>query len=255
MARISLARVVIVSSMPRFSIVLPCYNEAETLPSIFARFAETIGTREDIEVLFVDNGSRDDSSTVIAQELKKPCHRFARVVTVPTNLGYGNGILSGLKEARGDFIGWTHADSQYDPKIVLDGFALLAAATNPSGCFLQGRRIGRNLFDAFFTAAMTLTARAMLGADVRDINAQPKLFPRAFLDHMRNPPKDFSLDLYALFLARRNNYKMIFLPVVFGQRQYGEAKGGGSLALKWKLTRRTWRFMRQLGRDIRHNRL
>lgn len=239
----------------RFSIVLPCYNEADTLPMLIARFSEVIGNRDDIEVLFVNNGSKDDSAIVFEQKLARPGCRFARVVTVENNQGYGFGILAGLRAAQGEFIGWTHADSQYDPGIVLAGFELLDRAPDPARSFLQGRRINRNWFDSFFTAGMTVVARLLLGAEVRDINAQPKLFPRAFLAHMPNPPKDFSLDLYALFVARRQGYTLLYLPVVFGRRLHGEAKGGGSLALKWKLTKRTWAFILQLRSDIRNGRL
>jgi glycosyltransferase involved in cell wall biosynthesis len=242
-------------NVPRFSIILPCYNEAGTIPSLFARFAEVIGARQDVEVIFVNNGSKDESAAVMAREQEESGRGFARVVQVAVNHGYGYGISAGLQEARGEYIGWTHADSQYDPAIVLEGFRLLVGAAEPGRTFLQGYRINRNWFDSFFTAGMTLVARLMLGTDVRDINAQPKLFPRSFLAQMRNPPNDFSLDLYALFLARRQGYNVLFLPVVFGQRLHGEAKGGGSLALKWKLTRRTWAFISQLRCDIHAGRI
>jgi glycosyltransferase involved in cell wall biosynthesis len=227
------------------------------LPSLFARFSEVLGSRADLEVIFVDNGSTDNSAAVIAHELERPGQPFSfvRIVTVPVNQGYGHGIWAGLEAARGEFVGWTHADSQYDPKIVLEGFDRLAAAPEPARSFLQGRRVGRNLFDAFFTAGMTVVARILLGIEIRDINAQPKLFPRTFLSRMQNPPKDFSLDLYALFIARRHGCKLLYLPVVFGRRLHGEAKGGGSLSLKWKLTKRTWNFMWQLRRNIRQGRL
>ena len=236
---------------PRFSIVLPCYNEAGTLPSLFARFSTVIGPRTDLEVVFVNNGSKDNSAAIFTSELAQPDRAWARVVEVSINQGYGFGILAGLREARGEFLGWTHADSQYDPAIVLEGFQLLDRAADPARSFLQGRRVNRNWFDSFFTAGMTVVVRLLLGAEVRDINAQPKLFPRAFLAHIPNPPKDFSLDLYALFVARRQHYDLLYLPVVFGQRLHGEAKGGGSLALKWKLTKRTWALILQLRRDIR----
>lgn len=243
------------SPPPRHSIVLPCYNEAETIPALFSRFQEVLGPRTDIEVIFVNNGSSDASAAVLASELREPGRTFARVVTVEVNQGYGHGIVAGLHSARGEFVGWTHADSQYDPKIVLDGFDRLAGATEPSRSFLQGRRIGRNPFDAFFTVGMTVLATLLLGTVVRDINAQPKLFPRSFLALMQNPPKDFSLDLYALYLARRHKFNLLSLPVVFGRRTHGEAKGGGSFALKWKLTKRTWTFIWELRRELRsaHN--
>ena len=240
---------------PRFSIVLPCYNEADSLPSLFARFSTVIGLRTDLEVVFVNNGSKDDSATVFAREFAQSGRPWARLVEVSINQGYGHGILAGLQAAQGELIGWTHADSQYDPAIVMQGFHLLSAADDPARSFVQGRRLNRNWFDSFFTASMTLVARFMLGTEVRDINAQPKLFPRTFLEHMHSPPKDFSVDLYALFLVRREGYTLLYLPVNFGRRLHGQAKGGGSLALKWKLTRRTWSFMRQLRRDIHAGRI
>lgn len=240
---------------PRYSIVLPCYNEAGTLPMLFSRFGAVIKQRTDIEVIFVDNGSKDDSASVLIKELEAPSRSWARSIRVETNQGYGFGILTGLREARGNFIGWTHADSQYDPAVVLEGFQLLENASDSARCFVQGRRIDRNLFDAFFTAGMSMIASLALSASFKDINAQPKLFSRPFLEHMQNPPKDFSLDLYVLFLALRQGYRILYLPVHFNRRLHGQAKGGGSLPLKWKLTKRTWAFILKLRRDIHAGRV
>ena len=241
---------------PRFSVVLPCYNESETLPQLFARFGDVLGTRDDIEVVFVNNGSKDDSAAVFAAQLAQPGRSWARLVDVPVNQGYGFGILAGLRAARGEFIGWTHADSQYDPKYVLDGFNRLLGTAKPHRTVLQGRRVGRGAFDAFFTAGMTAIACAALAVRVSDVNAQPKLFPRALFDEMKNPPHDFSLDLYLLFVARQSGYAIARMPVIFARREFGEAKGGaGSLPLKWKLIKRTWAFIRQLRRDIRAGRV
>ena len=66
-----------------------------------------------VEVVLVDNGSTDNSVGVL-KDLGIP-RNGVRCVRVETNIGYGHGILSGLKEAKGEFIGWTHADLQADP--------------------------------------------------------------------------------------------------------------------------------------------
>ena len=184
-----------------------------------------------------------------------PGRTWARLVEVPVNQGYGFGILKGLRDTRGTYVGWTHADSQYDPSIVLEGFRTLELAGNPEQSFLQGSRKKRGWFDSFFTAGMTAIAQLLLGTKVRDINAQPKLFPRTFLASMKDPPGDFSLDLYALVIARRLGMEQLYLPVIFGKRIHGEAKGGGSLRLKWKLTKRTFAFILRLRRDIRARRI
>lgn len=242
--------------MPNYSVVLPCYNESGTLPQLFSRFDDVLAERNDIEVIFVNNGSKDNSTDIFTSQLARPNRQWARLVDIKVNQGYGFGILAGLRAARGEFIGWTHADSQYDPKYVVEGFKRLLATPDPMQTILQGHRVGRNWFDSIFTGIMTIVASTSLGVRVSDINAQPKLFSRRLFDEMKNPPHDFSLDLYLLFVGRKLNFSIERMPVVFAQRQFGEAKGGaGSIPLKWKLTKRTWAFIMQLRRDIRRGRL
>ena len=66
---------------------------------LLQRFAQIID-REDIEVIFVDNGSTDESPKVLAQLLPK--YPFAKSVRVEVNQGYGHGLYCGLGAARGD---------------------------------------------------------------------------------------------------------------------------------------------------------
>ena len=93
----------------KLSIVVPCYNEEKNIPLILERFDEMI-ERDDIEVILVDNGSTDNSAQVLTELLPK--YSFARTVKVEVNQGYGYGILQGLRECKGEYIGWTHADMQ-----------------------------------------------------------------------------------------------------------------------------------------------
>lgn len=233
------------------SIVVPCYNEEKNLPRLIGRFREVIADRPGVELVLVDNGSKDGSAGVFAAELARPENRFARVVTVPVNRGYGFGIVSGLRAAAGDFLGWTHADLQTDPADVLTGYDLLLKQADPTHCLLRGRRKGRNQLDAFFTAGMSVVASASLGCPLHDINAQPKVFHRSFWDTRTDPPDDFSLDLYLLYEAHRAGLSVVEVPVRFDRRTAGEAKGGGTLRGKWKLIRRTFAYIRTLRKKVR----
>ena len=96
----------------KFSIIVPCYNEEKNIPLILEKFNNVI-KNEEIEVILVNNGSTDNSAKIFENLLPK--FSFARTVLVPVNQGYGYGILQGLKE---DFLGWTDADMQTDPKDV-----------------------------------------------------------------------------------------------------------------------------------------
>ena len=177
--------------------------------------------------------------------------RFARLVDVPVNQGYGFGILSGLREAAGEYLAWTHADMQTDPNDVLLGFERLLAEPHPDECIVRGRRVGRPLVDRMFTVGMGWVASAALAVPLYDINAQPKIFHRRLLADMDDAPGDFSLDLFLLYLAQRKGMKVLEQPVHFGVRQHGQAKGGGSLSGKARLTRRTLEYILRLRRQLR----
>src|SRR5262245_43108093 len=92
----------------KLSVVVPCYNESKNLRKLVGRFRESLGKRSDVEILLVENGSKDGSAAVLAELLALPENRFGRMVRVPTNRGYGYGIRQGLREAGGHFLGWTH---------------------------------------------------------------------------------------------------------------------------------------------------
>ena len=236
-------------SLTDLSVVIPCYNESANLPRLLEAVSRAVAADVSMEVIFVDNGSTDDSARVFAELL--PQHAFAVGVKVPVNKGYGHGILTGLRSAKGRVVGWTHADLQTDPRDVPDAYRAFRTQLLDGRAVLKGRRVGRPLVDRLFTGGMSIIASLALKGRFSDVNAQPKLFPRTLLDDMDGAPGDFSLDLYLLWLAGRQGYAVLEHPVGFGMRTQGEAKGGGSLRLKWKFTRRTLAFIRRLRRQIR----
>jgi glycosyltransferase involved in cell wall biosynthesis len=233
---------------PDLSVVIPCYNEGQNLPRLMDAVAAVVPADFSLEVIFVDNGSTDDSAQVLRQRL--PGYAFARSVTVDVNRGYGYGILQGLRAATGQVVGWTHADLQTDPADVIDAYRRFRDRLVAGHALVKGRRIRRPILDRAFTSGMSVIASVALGGRFSDINAQPKLFHRRLLDRFESAPHDFSLDLFALWIAAKEGYQVLEHPVVFGDRLHGEAKGGGSLRLKWKLTRRTLSFIVALRRRL-----
>lgn len=225
----------------KLSVVVPCYNEKENIPLLLERFDE-VTAGKDIEVILVDNGSTDGSADVLASLL--PRYPFARNVTVSVNQGYGYGILQGLKECRGEYVGWTHADMQTDPGDIVRALNLIEKEKGL--VFVKGNRKGRPLFDVFFTVGMSIFETFYLQEKLYDINAQPNIFPKVFYDSWQAPPYDFSLDLYALYMARKKGLKVLRFPVIFPRRVHGESKWNTGLAAKWKFIRRTVDFSAKL---------
>lgn len=232
------------------SVIVPCYNEEGNIPALVDRFHQLLLKDAGVEVIFVNNGSTDNSAGVFKSEFAKyPGVQF-KVVNVVQNQGYGFGILSGLKNAKGDVLAWTHADLQTDPLDVLIAYDIFEGHDDPF-LLVKGSRKKRRLAEAFFTFGMEIWASISLSTRLSDINAQPKLFSKVFFDTIaESAPYDFSLDLYLLYMAQKKG-RIITFPVYFNKRLHGEAKGGGSLKTRIKLIKRTFAYIRKLKREIR----
>jgi glycosyltransferase involved in cell wall biosynthesis len=229
-----------------YSIVVPCYNEAENIPLILERFNEVI-QNNDYEVILVNNGSTDNTAEVLEELLPK--YNFARTVLVEVNQGYGYGIIQGLKSAKASYIGWTHADMQTDPKDVVTAFEIVRSA-GAEKLYVKGKRMGRPLADRFFTWGMGVFETLYFGTPMKDINAQPNIFPREFFESWENPPYDFSLDLYSVYMAKKAGIKMKRFPVEFTPRLHGHSKWNTGMAAKWKFIKRTIKFSRELKKRL-----
>ena len=162
----------------------------------------------------VDNGSTDDTAALLDRELDKKSS-FIKPMYIEQNIGYGHGIMTGVRAARSEVISWTHADLQTDPTDVINAYSVFTENPDYEKCILKGKRVGRNLFDAFFTLGMGVLSSFLMGIKLSDINAQPKMFHRSFLEKMSDAPDDFSLDLYLLYQARVNGYDILEYPVHF----------------------------------------
>lgn len=223
--------------MPELSLIIPAYNEAESLPLVIERMHHF--DNKSIEVIIVDNGSSDGTSEVAINLSKK--FSFLRVVRAEQNLGYGGGIAFGIRESKGSYLAWTHADLQTDPNDVIKAFNLAKAASKDN-ILVKGARKNRKLMPSLLSALMQTIASVALNVKLNEINAQPKLFTRKLYSELNiaELPKDFSLDLFLYVSAIRNGADIIEIPVDFGNRQFGVAKGGGaSLGTIVKISIRT----------------
>tara|TARA_B100000989_G_scaffold42813_1_gene27281 strand:- start:2734 stop:3477 length:744 start_codon:yes stop_codon:yes gene_type:complete len=228
------------------SVILPCYNENKNIEGIINQLTNLNFRNIKYEIIFVDNGSTDNSFKNFHIHQKKFNLGIIKVVKIKKNLGYGNGIIRGIKQANGKIISWTHADLQTDIHDIFEGYYKLISYSSNDKVILKGKRINRNFVDSFFTYCMSIYVKIFLNINIEDINAQPKMFYKSFLPNFENPPNDFSLDLFFLILAKKNKYKIIEQNVYFKTRKYGIAKGGGNLYGKIKLIIRTIKYINLL---------
>lgn len=99
----------------KLSIVVPAYNEAACI----GKFVETIfslGLDNPLEIVFVDDGSKDDTLAVLKEEAKKDSR--VRYVSFSRNFGKEAALFAGLNHATGELVVTMDADLQHDPAIL-----------------------------------------------------------------------------------------------------------------------------------------
>lgn len=235
-----------------YSLVIPCYNESENLVNLIEKCEYLINAQEDIEILIIDNGSTDDTPIVLKDILMDFNNERLRSVRIDKNQGYGNGILFGLNESKGEILGWTHADLQTDPVDFLKAISLFDRKQHQTQVFIKGNRFGRPIGDVIFTWGMSLVEWIILGARMWDINAQPTVFSRKFFVSWENPPKDFSLDLFVYHEALQGSLVVKRFPVNFGLRHSGQGHNE-KLISKIKYSWKTILFSLRLRRHLKVN--
>ena len=220
-----------------FSLVIPCYNEAQNLP-LLLKCCREVSRLATVEIIFVDNGSEDNTEKILQEYLSN--HLRWQTLRVEKNQGYGFGVIQGLKAATGDILGWIHADMQTDPKDFVRGMDIFKE--KGEGIFVKGLRHGRPLFDVSFTVGMSVFESVLLQKPLWDINACPTMFSRRFFQKWIHPPLDFSLDLYAYYKAHKEGLAVHRFPVEFKQRIHGVSHWNVNWACKMGFIKRTIGF-------------
>lgn len=226
------------------SIVIPCYNEERNLKNLIKKFDKIDKKKYSFEVILVNNGSHDNSAQVMNDLEEK--YSFVKVSTVIKNQGYGYGILTGLAVASGEYLGWMHADLQFEPNEICKAMDYLKKENYPNKIFIKGRRKNRPFIDKIFTCGMSIYESILLKKKMWDINAQPIIFSRNLYDSWENPPYDFSLDLYAYYTALMQGFPVFRFSVIQHVRREGTSTWNDGMSARIKLIQRVICYSKEL---------
>jgi len=225
-------------SLRKVEIVIPCFNEEGAISKL-VEVCQSVNGRSGVTFILVDNGSTDNTWLKMTEHSP---HEAVRFIRLSENIGYGNGIFAGLKESNAAILGWTHADLQTNPADIIEGVTLMYSGFQ----FVKGLRSGRPWTDYIFSSLMAIFASIVFLSKLKDINAQPTLFTREFFLSLENPPKDFSLDLYALVEAKHKGLEIGRFPVFFHPREFGKSSWNNGLWSKIKMSVRTAKYILKL---------
>lgn len=221
--------------LPRLVIVMPCYNEAEILPSTADRMEKLLEdmvkaglTSADSRVCLVDDGSKDQTGEVI----KKICgkKKYFTALTLSRNFGQQAAMLAGLFNNEADLYVTIDADLQDDPEVIKE-----MVARAKKGCdIVYGVRDNRDS-DSFFkkyTALGFYKLMRLLGIKTVYNHSEFRLMSRRAVEALRQFPER-NLFVRAMvplvgFKSSEVYYKR--LPRIAGETKYSLGK---MLALAW----------------------
>lgn len=210
------------STEPHISLIMPCYNEEESIPYSVPRLIRAF-ERENyrLQLITVDNGSRDRTWEII-QQFKAEHPEVITPVQVTTNIGFGNGILQGIPAAAAPWVGTVAADGQVDPE---DLVRLFEAATATDGMILAKVR-RRFRMDGFIRKIISIGYNGFVWSlwprlGSLDVNGQPRLMRREVLHAMRLQSTNWLLDPEMLVKAHYLGVRVLELNVFARMRGNG----------------------------------
>lgn len=122
-----------------FSLVIPILNEEETIDELVRRSVSSIESFIlDYEVIFVDDGSTDQSLSKILNWQK--CNKKIKALTLSRNFGHQSAFTGGLEHAKGDIVAMMDGDLQDPPELLGDMFRKIK---NEGYDVINGKRTGR----------------------------------------------------------------------------------------------------------------
>jgi glycosyltransferase involved in cell wall biosynthesis len=205
----------------KLSVIIPVYNEVESIREIVRRVQKV---RLADEIVIVDDGSTDGTRDLLAGLDGK---RGVRVLFHERNQGKGSAVRTGLSNARGDVLLIQDADLEYDPhdypsmlKPIADGVADVVYGSR----FLGGPRRVTMFWHMVANQILTLTTNLLYDTILSDMETGYKVFRRQVLNDITLRAKrfDFEPEFTAKMLKR--HVRIFEVPITFNPRDYSEGK-------------------------------
>lgn len=208
--------------LPKYSVVVPLYNEAENIPAVLGGLRTVLDELGELyEVLLVNDGSTDATGLLIDQAAQR--WPEVRVWHFPRNIGQAGALLHGLRNAAGDWILTMDGDGQHDPADFRVLFQKL-----PNADLVIGIRQPR--CDNWLRRAMSKLANAvrsrLLQDQTTDSGCALKVFRREIVASLL-PIR--SLYSFIPAMAVNAGYQVIEVPVRHLPRRHGRSSYGLSV--------------------------
>ena len=207
----------------KLSVVMPVYNERNTLREVIAK---VLSVPMEIELLCVDDGSTDGSRDLLSELAKK--HAQMRVLPQPHNMGKGAALRRGIQEATGDFVIIQDADLEYDPAEypqVLEPL-LQGKADVVYGSRFMGSGAHRVLYfwHSVGNSFLTLLSNCLTNINLTDMETCYKAFRREVIQSIPIEENRFGFEPEITVKVARRKLRIFEVGISYSGRTYEEGK-------------------------------
>jgi len=207
-----------VAQYPRFSIIIPAYNESARIPATLGSVIDCIRARRwDAEIVVVNDGSRDNTAAIVRDiALTAP---EVRLLENTTNRGKGYSVRHGLLQALGDIVMFTDADLSSpieEAEGLFDAIAQGADIAIGSRWLATSRQTHRQpLYRQFFGRCFNLLTRMVMNLPFADTQCGFKAFTRSAAQTIfqLQTIERWGFDPEILFIALKRGYQITEVPV------------------------------------------
>jgi len=207
----------------QLSVVMPVYNERNTLRQIVER---VLSSPLELELLCVDDGSNDGSRGILAELQQR--HSQIRVYLQPHNIGKGAALRRGIQEATGDFVIIQDADLEYDPN---DYPALLAPLLQGKADAVYGSRFlgaapHRVLYfwHSVGNRLLTLLSNCLTNINLTDMETCYKAFRRDVIQAIPIEEQRFGFEPEITVKLAKHRLRIYEVGISYWGRTYEEGK-------------------------------
>ena len=171
----------------KYSIIVPCFNEEETVGAFYDAVIPVMEqTKEHFEIIFVNDGSRDNTENLLVELAKKD--KRVKVINFSRNFGQQAGILAGFKEAEGDAV----IDIDVDLQDPVEAILPMIEKWKEGFDIVHGKRLvrkGETFFKKATSSIYTKFYKNITGLSIPKNCGDFKLFDRKVVDVICSMPE------------------------------------------------------------------
>ena len=235
--------------MMDLSIVIPLYNEDESIDELHSKIVSSLSNSSlNYEIIFIDDGSSDNSWNVI-KDVTKRVHN-TRAIRFLTNYGKSMALSAGFKSTRGEVVVTMDADLQDDPNEILQLYNVLINEDYHIVSGWKKKRYDSVIFKNLPSKLFNWAARLSSGINLNDFNCGIKAYKS---DVIKEIKLTSGMHRYIPVLAKNSGFNKIGEKIVLHHpRKHGKTKYGADRFIKGFLDLITLSFIERFGKRPMH---